>query len=148
SIQEGTALLEALGVKSSQMRNFLLTNLERITNNSSSSSSSTIGGQQQQQPTYRWKCNLDVLWKDFDKILLPRDTFDHSAYSSILPPPPCPMPLLFVFGEKSPYYNNRTEREKIHKYFSNAEVVVIPDAGHFVHYEKMDAFVEQVAPFV
>jgi pimeloyl-ACP methyl ester carboxylesterase len=140
SIQDGAALLEALGVKSSQMRNFLLTNLERTNN--------VAGASQQQLPAYKWRCNLDVLWRDFEKILLPRDTFDQSVYSSILPPPPCPMPLLFVFAEKSPYYNNRAERDKISKYFSNAEIVVIPDAGHFVHYEKMDAFVEQVAPFV
>lgn len=145
TVQEGTSMLEALGVQSSQMRNFLLTNLERCAPSGPS--------------TYRWKCNLDVLCRDFGNILLPQDTFGPLQPSSASPTDteeqphslhwaPCPIPMLFVFGERSPYYQNREERDKIGAFFSNVDEVVIPDAGHFVHYETMDAFVECVAPFV
>lgn len=128
STGDGVSMLANLGVESSQMRNFLLTNLQR-----------------REDGTFGWKCNLGVLCKDFERMLLsidPTKCLEHGCDVR-----KCPIPVLFVFGSKSPY-NNVAGRERIHKYFSNVEEVVIEGAGHFVHYEKMNEFVDAVAPFV
>ena len=138
ALGDGVEMLTRLGVESSQMRNFLLTNLTR-------KPSAALDA----PPQFEWKCNLDVLLRDFDKMLLSIDALHPKFQQATIPTPlkRCDVPVIFVFGAKSPY-NTVSGRGCIHDYFSHVEEVVIEGAGHFVHYEKMNEFVEAVAPFM
>jgi len=56
-------------------------------------------------------------------------------------------PTLFVGGGRS-YYITEAERPNILRFFPDAEIVKIPDAGHWVHSEKPKEFFNAVAPFI
>jgi pimeloyl-ACP methyl ester carboxylesterase len=125
SHSDASEWLEHFGITDTQKRNFLLTNLER----------------DPQTQSVRWRCNLQVLNRDFEDMLTRYDP-------EMMLENRCDMPILFVFGKRSPY-NTPEARSQIKTYFSNVvDEVEIEDAGHFVHYEKMDQFVEAVAPFL
>jgi len=50
---------------------------------------------------------------------------------------------LFVFGENSDYYN-KEGLTSVNKYFENADIEVIPDGNHWLHYEHMDEFLNSL----
>ena len=85
--------------------------------------------------TLKWRINIQSIVDGLDKL------------SWKLPPPTtrCPVPTLFLFGEKSPYFTESKALESIPKYFSNTEVQVIPDAGHFVFLDKRKEFCATIA---
>ena len=56
-------------------------------------------------------------------------------------------PTLFVRGEKSDYIQKEDEQE-ISRHFPSAEIVTIPDAGHWVHAENKDEFYSVVMRFL
>jgi pimeloyl-ACP methyl ester carboxylesterase len=56
-------------------------------------------------------------------------------------------PALFVAGARSDYVRPEHERN-IHALFPAAELVRIPDAGHWLHVEQPGAFLQSVEPFL
>ncbi|NNK89387.1 MAG: alpha/beta fold hydrolase [Saprospiraceae bacterium] len=73
---------------------------------------------------FRWKANLDSLWKNYDKII-----------SEIRPYPPFTNHTLFVRGSNSDYISKEDEFI-ISNYFPNSQIATIDGAGHWVHSEK------------
>lgn len=100
------------------VRQFLLKNLTR-----------TPGG------TYTWAANLDVLTRHYDQVLRPIDGRPFGG------------PTLFARGERSDYVRE-TDRAEIRRLFPRADVVTIPNAGHWVHAEAPQAFADAVLAFL
>ncbi|CCW61835.1 unnamed protein product [Phytomonas sp. EM1] len=125
--------LQRVGIEEKSMRDFITTNivLNRGENGGAAS----------------WRCNLSTLVSCYEEISpdIVR-WFDPNAMNGIAPKP-CTLPMLFVFGEKS-QFNDPEQRRQLKRFFPNVREVVVEGAGHFVHYEKMDAFVEATAPFI
>ncbi|KAG5509597.1 hypothetical protein JKF63_06302 [Porcisia hertigi] len=151
SYKEAHAELIRVGMTDQAMRDFVTTNIALDPTNKS-------------KPA-QWRCNLDVLSGDYGSFQ-PSITnwFTSSSSSSAAagaesatavgqassadqPPQPCTLPVMFVFGGKSPY-NEPDHRQRISKYFTRATQVEVADAGHFVHYEKPREFADAVAPFI
>ena len=53
-------------------------------------------------------------------------------------------PTLFLYGEHSNYINPQTDKDMIFRYFPQSEIIVIPDAGHWLHAEQPKLFFEKV----
>ncbi|EAN93485.1 hypothetical protein, conserved [Trypanosoma cruzi] len=138
SIRDATEELERVGVREKAMRDFLLTNL--ILDSKTRKS--------------KWRCNLPVLCTDYNRMELGLlDWFLNAPVEGgcsdggMVAPNRCAIPTLFVFGSESPY-NRPEDRLLIDRFFSNVTQAEVVGAGHFVHYEKMQEFVETVAPFL
>jgi esterase len=56
-------------------------------------------------------------------------------------------PVLFIRGGRSDYIQSSDER-LILKQFPEAEIITVPDAGHWVHYQQPEAFVQIVRDFL
>jgi pimeloyl-ACP methyl ester carboxylesterase len=56
-------------------------------------------------------------------------------------------PTLFVFGGKSDYVRQE-HRGTIQGYFPHVQYAEIPEAGHWVHAERLDDFLAAVTPFL
>lgn len=126
--------LKRVGIQDQGMRDFVGTNLV------------LKDGQQA-----AWKCNLPVLQADYGGFLPSIVPWIANAAGSgaarTSAPQPCTLPVLFVFGSESPY-NEDEHRSQIATFFPNATQVVVAGAGHFVHYEKPQEFVEITASFI
>ncbi|XP_067929627.1 esterase YbfF-like isoform X2 [Watersipora subatra] len=90
----------------------------------------------------RWRCNVKAIqanWPEIMKGTLPNATQFNR-------------PTCFIGGGKSPYLRegSYTEENKavILKYFPQAECHVVPAAGHLVHSEQPDVFLERVCTFL
>ncbi len=99
------------------MRKFLLTNLVRDAETNA----------------FKWQVNAEVLLQDYDEItinpLLPEDHFRG--------------PCLFIRGGKSAFIED-TDRELIQTHFPHSSLVTLKDAGHNVHIDARQPFVETV----
>lgn len=85
---------------------------------------------------YKWKMNLSVLFDAYQDILghnLPQDTYLGDT--------------LFVKGENSDYINF-DELEAYQEYFPNGNIVEVAGAGHWVHAEQPQAFLELAQEFL
>jgi pimeloyl-ACP methyl ester carboxylesterase len=90
-----------------------------------------------------WVSNISTLKDSLTSVVLAHEPKDFLGGKG-----KCDIPVLFVFGEKSEY-NTMEGRSLIKQFFSNVvDEVAIPNAGHFVHYEQKDKFVDAVAPFI
>ncbi|KAG8344596.1 putative Serine aminopeptidase S33 putatively [Trypanosoma vivax] len=134
--------LKNAGVVDKFMRSFLLTNLRF--------KSKGCGAE--------WRVNLPVIHSHYSLISLglldwyiaaERQGASCAGAAAInkVAPQRSQLPVLFVFGEKSPY-NNPAHVQLIDLFFSNVTRVEIPAAGHFVHYDKMYEFIDAVVPFL
>ncbi len=94
----------AVAIPDERVRQFLLGNLRR-----------------QGEHDFVWCLNLPVIKKEFYNILKPVDS--GKTYTG---------PTLFVKGERSEYIE-KAQFPNIQVLFSNAELIVIPNAGHWVH---------------
>lgn len=56
-------------------------------------------------------------------------------------------PTLFIYGGKSDYVQ-QDHRDTIEGYFPQATYVEIPEAGHWVHAERLDDFLAALTPFL
>ncbi|CAB3407193.1 unnamed protein product [Caenorhabditis bovis] len=102
------------------MRQFILTNLQ---------SSSEKG-------VFEWKCNIDAIDNHVEDILgytLPTGSFRG--------------PTLFLHGEVSGYVTE-DHKPDIRCLFPRVEFDAIPGAGHWVHAEKPQLFIDSVARFL
>ena len=101
------------------VRHFLLKNLQR----------NSRGG-------YDWRMNLGGIARNADHLSGPLEA--DGTYEG---------PTLFVRGSASDYVADE-DRELIVSFFSEAEIVTIDGAGHWVHAEKPRAFAEAVLGFL
>jgi pimeloyl-ACP methyl ester carboxylesterase len=101
-----------------QLRGFLLKNLDR----------NSDGG-------FSWKINLDVIDREIEELGKGQQ-----------PEHPVNIPALFVRGGNSDYILEEDEGG-ILEFFPQASFVTIPDAGHWLHAEQPEAFIEVVRDF-
>ncbi len=85
---------------------------------------------------YRWKMNLPVLTRDYEAIL--QNVEAEEIYDG---------PSLFVRGGKSNYVQDE-DLTTIHEHFPAANLVTIPNAGHWVHAEQPQALFDVVSSFL
>jgi pimeloyl-ACP methyl ester carboxylesterase len=110
----------AQAVPSSSVRDFLALNL----------ASSPEG--------LRWGINLEALNGNFESIL---------GFPKFPPARVYSGPTLFLGGGRSPYIQPEHHAE-IHRLFPASSIQMIPAAGHWVHAEAPQAFVEHVERFL
>jgi esterase len=85
---------------------------------------------------FEWKINLPVITASIDIIGEGLDEGDH--YEG---------PVLFIDGEKSNYIKEG-DAPLIHTHFPKANIVTIRGAGHWVHAEKPEEFLQTVQTFL
>ncbi|XP_052024375.1 protein ABHD11 [Apodemus sylvaticus] len=105
-------------VKEAGVRQFLLTNLVEV------------------DGRFSWRVNLDTLAQHLDKIL----TFPQhlASYSG---------PTLFLLGGNSPYVQP-SHHSEIRRLFPQAQFQTVPNAGHWVHSDKPQDFMDAVTGFL
>ena len=95
------------------------------------------GVNQNEDGTYSWKFDNYVrVWPAYDISIEEL----HHLWSRIT------CPTLLVYGKES-WASNPAEDGRA-QYFQNAEVVTFDGAGHWVHHDRLDAFVEKVQAFL
>jgi pimeloyl-ACP methyl ester carboxylesterase len=85
-----------------------------------------------------WRLNLEAIERDFPEIVGFPDLPAGSAYRG---------PALFVAGDRSNYIQPEHEAA-IRRLFPQARIIGIEGAGHWVHAEQPQAFLQTVAPFL
>jgi pimeloyl-ACP methyl ester carboxylesterase len=117
----------ALAVKigSERIRLFLLKNLAR-----------------DKEQAFRWKINLPVLKEYLDAIMDGLPMEEHIRKGGIKG-----FPVFFVRGENSDYIRPENH-DVIKKLFPTAEIVSIPNSGHWVHAEQPDLLVKNLKYFL
>ena len=86
----------------------------------------------------RWRLNLEAIERGFPQILGFPDLPVGAAYRG---------PALFVAGARSNYIQPEHE-PGIRRLFPRARILRIEGAGHWVHAEQPQAFLQTVAPFL
>jgi len=86
----------------------------------------------------RWKPNVRTLKENYDAI---------RGFELKKPPMPFVKPTIFIGGAASGFIPKEAE-SAIYAYFPNAEIVQIPEAGHWVHSEKPTEFVTALNNFL
>lgn len=111
-------------IKQRRIRAFLMKNLGKTDDN-----------------RYFWKLNLNVLLRDLDNIMgdINENCFEPGAV-------PGSLPVLFIRGENSPYILDR-DMDIIKKIFPSAELETISGAGHWLHAEQPEAFIDVLRRF-
>jgi esterase len=85
---------------------------------------------------YEWKLNLEVITRKVESLMAP--VFEEVAFTK---------PTLFIKGGRSNLI--RPEDYKIiYKFFPTAEIEIIPNAGHWVHADEPQLFLEKVMVFL
>jgi pimeloyl-ACP methyl ester carboxylesterase len=82
-----------------------------------------------------WKMNVTALEANMDEILAAVPHFESFV------------PTLFIRGEMSNYILDEDANELDH-FFPDSEIQTIPNAGHWVHAEAPDQFIESVLTFL
>jgi pimeloyl-ACP methyl ester carboxylesterase len=119
SREEADAML-AKDLKSPRTRQFLLTNLVR-----------------RDDGAFTWKANLPVL-QAFQQEMATYEPPLAARYSGA---------TLFIGGELSDYRLDH-DHDVILRHFPNSNLVMIPNAGHWIHFEAVEAFTEAVKRFM
>jgi pimeloyl-ACP methyl ester carboxylesterase len=86
----------------------------------------------------RWRLNLEAIEREMPHLAGFPAAPDGAAYAG---------PTLFVAGERSDYLLPEHE-PGIRRLFPNARIVRIGEAGHWVHAERPQAFLDLVEPFL
>lgn len=83
-----------------------------------------------------WRANFNILYKSFDNLLIKIESKNCFPY-----------PTLFIYGEKSEYFN-QSDFLELKANFSNMQTAMIPDAGHWVFSDNYTAFIKTVDDFL
>jgi len=105
-----------------RVRQFLLKNLKRETDGK-----------------YSWMLNLDGLSQNLHQLM--GSIFGETDNVKIQ------IPTLFIQGEKSPYITP-PHQDVIKNHFENYQLVSIPNAGHWVHAEQPEQFLQEINKFL
>ena len=106
-----------------KLRQFLLKNVERQKNGS-----------------YRWRLNLEVIKSTLELVMDGFSMLNPETNRSTLP-------AIFIRGENSGYIIDE-DSLIIRKFFKNAELVSIPNAGHWLHAEQPELLIKTLAYFL
>lgn len=88
---------------------------------------------------WRWQANLDVLGRDLEKLGgWPEEQLDGAVYDG---------PVLWLGGENSSYVVDEYA-PAMDRWFPRNRRVTVKGAGHWVHSEKPDVFVEVLKRFL
>lgn len=109
------------------VRRFLLKNLRSVSSASVSSPPSSH---------FEWRIPLDILFRNYPNIC-----------EAIPPHAPFPGPALFLRGEKSHYVPENSLPE-IRELFPRARIETIAGAGHWVHADARDEFLQRTLKFL
>ena len=108
-------------VPDQRVRDFLLQNLRR------------------DAETWRWQANLEVLGAELDEISgWPEDRLEGAA--------PYEGPVLWIAGERSRYIRPE-HTEVMRRWFPHHRRLVVKGAGHWVHSEQPEVFIEVLRRF-
>ena len=89
--------------------------------------------------TFSWRINLKALGDRMDEMTaFPTGDLAGRSYDK---------PTLFLHGERSDYVRP-SHHEEIRRLFPNARIEGIADAGHWLHAEQPDRFVDSVLAFL
>lgn len=97
---------------------------------------------QNEEGRYGWTLNLKVLVRELDNIM---DGVNEACFDPAFPV--TGFPVLFIRGGKSTYILDE-DIDFISNIFPFAKLKTIPGAGHWVHAEQPEAFVETVEDFI
>jgi esterase len=86
--------------------------------------------------TYAWQMNLEGIYRNYDQLNEPVEAEGHFE-----------KPALFIRGERSDYIRDE-DVPGIKWLFPEAEIVTIPNAGHWLHADAPQAFAEAVLEFL
>ncbi len=86
------------------------------------------------QAGYEWKMNLKAITRHYNKIMT--GIRGKSFYG----------PVLFIRGENSPYIREN-DIKGIIDLFPSARIETVENAGHWLHWEKPDAFIRLASTF-
>ena len=86
----------------------------------------------------RWRLNLPVIERSMPVL---------SGFPELPPGTAFAGPTLFIAGERSAYVRPE-HRPAIERLFRKARLVTIPGAGHWLHAERREAFLDVVTPFL
>ncbi len=86
---------------------------------------------------WRWRVNWPVIQREMDELI----GFDLPGDWRI------GMPTLFLRGARSDYVGD-IELEVIAEHFADFELATLAEAGHWLHAEQPDAFIERVLAFL
>ncbi len=106
-------------ISAPSMRQFLIKNLER-----------RAGG------GFFWRIDLDAILENY-----------HELTKAIVPLSVFSKPACFIRAGRSDYITDK-DLPLIKNLFPRAEIVTIPDAGHWVHVDAMEEFLKIVADFL
>lgn len=84
----------------------------------------------------RWKCNLQAIDNNLEGLL--RFTVPKGSFKG---------PTLFSYGKNSEYVKEK-DQDYIRSIFPNVRFESIPDAGHWVHAEQPQAFMDCICKFL
>lgn len=112
-------------IGSERVRSFLLKNVQRDKNGN-----------------FSWRINLPALRRNLDRILDGLDVEEIAAKGGITG-----FPALFISGEKSDYIRAE-DHQLIRRVFPAAQVVTLPNAGHWVHAEQPALLVKNLRYFL
>lgn len=85
---------------------------------------------------FSWKANLSVLEKNLDQVGLGLDLDIKSHVNA-----------LFIHGGKSDYVGEN-EKKIINDLFINAQIITVPDAGHWVHAQYPSILMNHINTFL
>ncbi len=88
-----------------------------------------------------WRLNVEVLRRNLPAIMAgPADdpTLAGARYEG---------PVLFLRGGRSPYVSDE-DIPLIRRFFPKAQLVTLEDAGHWLHAERPEAFLEKITDFL
>lgn len=86
--------------------------------------------------SFEWKANIENLWQNYNNIK------GNVAFSYQID-----TPVLFIKGQQSNYITTE-DLKIIQNQFEEAEIVEIPEAGHWVHADQPDILLEHVKKFL
>lgn len=87
---------------------------------------------------WRWRVNWPAIRREMEKLTAFIDLPDDWRID---------LPALFIRGSKSDYVGDE-EIAQIERHFDNAEFATIENAGHWLHAEQPQAFIERVLDFL
>jgi pimeloyl-ACP methyl ester carboxylesterase len=90
--------------------------------------------------SFTWQLHLQAIARNLPHIL---NGFDEERFRNMQ----LPIPVLFLKGGKSSYLQS-TMTPAIQHLFPQAQITVIPDAGHCLHAEQPELFVQAVEKFM
>jgi pimeloyl-ACP methyl ester carboxylesterase len=113
-------------IDSTQIVHFLLKNVHRNKENHQ----------------FEWRLNVPVLYNNLDEIIQGIDAryFDDRR-------PIYNYPVLFIKGAQSNYIHPE-DYASIHRIYPEAQIVEIPQAGHWLHAEQTQLFMETINNFL